>query len=251
MACCCCYTLDENEQALIKSCDGFRSIENGPGCFFLNICSDLEKRPAIVLAQGEYCIVMNDESGEKRSVYGPGVDWMTEREYIVLPKSYCPHLSKDQFLVVRDEATGQVRNEVGPLLFRPGPYDRFDDEPEKVYNLSKNEYLRVKDQDGKIQIIQGECRYYPEPLDEVVGGVQSAVNVDEHHAVLVRNEDLGTLQLYTEHGVFFPGPYQQILQVQEKIILEEYHTMVYKDETGKFHYVRGDSEMRNFFLPPF
>ena len=77
------------------------------------------------------------------------------------------------------------------------------------------------------------------------------INIDEHHAVLVRNEDTGSLLLHTEHGLFFPGPYQDIVEVQSKIILEEYQTVVYKDATGKFHYVSGNSEMRNFFLPPF
>ena len=45
--------------------------------------------------------------------------------------------------------------------------------------------------------------------------------------------------------------HQIILEVPKKIILEEHERMVYKDETGKFIHVSGDSVMRNFFLPPF
>merc|ERR1711959_199387 len=90
-----------------------------------------------------------------------------------------------------------------------------------------------------------------QPLEEVIGGIRKAVNIDEHHAVRLRNEDTGTVELVTEHGLFIPGPYQENIKVQKKIILEEYERMAYKDETGLFHYISGDSEMRNFFLPPF
>eukprot|EP00658_Telonema_sp_P-2_P007427 TRINITY_DN1276_c0_g2_i1.p1 TRINITY_DN1276_c0_g2~~TRINITY_DN1276_c0_g2_i1.p1 ORF type:complete len:437 (-),score=132.21 TRINITY_DN1276_c0_g2_i1:418-1728(-) len=81
--------------------------------------------------------------------------------------------------------------------------------------------------------------------------VQQAINIDEHHAVLVRNEDVGTLEQYTDQGLFVPGPYQQILEIQEKIVLQEFERMAYKDETGKLIFISGDSEMRNFFIPPF
>merc|ERR1712100_967341 len=115
-----------------------------------------------------------------------------------------------------------------------------------------NEYVKIKDETGKVRVERGQARIITDPLEEVIGpGVVKGVNIDEHNAVKLRNEDTGTVELITDHGLFIPGPYQVILEVQKKIILEEHERMVYKDETGKFIYVSGDSEMRNFFLPPF
>merc|ERR1711988_1054395 len=124
-------------------------------------------------------------------------------------------------------------------------------EKKMALNLAKNEFVKIKDEHGKLRVERGEARIIPQPLEEVIGGVRKGYNIDEHHAVQLRNTDTGTVELITEHGLFIPGPYQEDIQVQKKIILEEYERMAYKDETGRFHFVSGDSEMRNFFLPPF
>merc|ERR1711988_196967 len=124
-------------------------------------------------------------------------------------------------------------------------------EKKMALNLAKNEFVKIKDEHGKLRVERGEARIIPQPLEEVIGGVRKGYNIDEHHAVQLRNTDTGTVELITEHGLFIPGPYQEDIQVQKKIILEVYERMAYKDETGRFHFVSGDSEMRNFFLPPF
>merc|ERR1712227_1039982 len=162
----------------------------------------------------------------------------------------CPSLTREEYLIVHDTLSGTKRLEVGPKLFQPGPFDQCS-EKKMALNLAKNEYVKIKDEHGKLRIERGEARIIPQPLEEVQGGVKKAINIDEHHAVMLRNADTGTIELITEHGLFIPGPYQENLQVVDKIILEEYERMAYKDETGKFHFVSGDSPMRNFFLPPF
>eukprot|EP01059_Diplonema_ambulator_P013495 TRINITY_DN24001_c0_g1_i1.p1 TRINITY_DN24001_c0_g1~~TRINITY_DN24001_c0_g1_i1.p1 ORF type:complete len:516 (+),score=207.24 TRINITY_DN24001_c0_g1_i1:61-1608(+) len=245
----CFSCLEENEQLLITSCSGERSVENGPGIVCYGPCSSTEQRGALVLGTGEYAVIMNDEFGSKRSVYGPTVEWMTERE-VKVDGGECPKLTGQQYITVTDGETGNVRNVTGPTLFKPGPYEEIS-EFKRVYNLSKNEYLRIKDQEGQVRIEVGEQRVVPDPLEEVMGGVQKGVNIDDHHCVLVRNIDTGSLVQISKQGLFVPSKYQEIVQVQEKIILEEYQTVVYKDKTGKFIYVRGDSELRDFFLPPF
>jgi len=250
MSCCCFALLEENEQLLVTSFAGERTVENGPGCVCVNPCSSSEKRNALILEAGQYCVILNDKHASKRAIVGPCVEWMEAREEVVQNVTLCPQLSQQEYIMVTDITAGTSRNEVGPKLYQPGAYEQMSSK-KQVITLSKNEYIRIKDETGKLRVERGEARVVPSPLDTVMGGVQSAVNVDEHHAVLVRNEDTGTLVLYTEHGLFFPSPYQQIVKKQSKIILEEYESMVYKDKTGKFHYVRGDGEMRNFFLPPF
>jgi len=166
-----------------------------------------------------------------------------------------PTLTREEYIVVHNTIEGSKRNELGPCLFKPGPFDECS-QKKIALNLAKNEYVKIKDEHGKLRVERGEARIIPHPLEEVIdahvnGGVKKAVNIDEHNAVRFRNEDVGTMELITEHGLFIPGPYQEEVTVQKKIILENYERMVYKDMTGMFIYVSGDSEFRNFFLPPF
>merc|ERR1712159_845498 len=253
----CCVTLAENEQALFVSCGGQRSVSDGPGIFLYSCLTSLElKRGATVLQEGQYCIVLNDEDASRRAVYGPTVDWLAPREAQLPPGVMnCPTLTREEYIVVHNTIEGSKRIELGPALFKPGPFDECSMK-KTALNLAKNEYVKIKDEHGKLRVERGEARIVPMPLEEVVdghvnNGIKKAVNIDEHNAVLLRNEDVGILELRTEHGLFIPGPYQEIIEVQKKIILERYERMVYKDQTGKFIYVSGDSENRNFFLPPF
>merc|ERR1711998_548822 len=247
----CCVFLEENEQALFTSFTGVRAVAPGPGCITYSFCTSVEKRRALEIEAGRYAFVRNDESSERRAVYGPCVEWIGPRDELIQPGIRdCPSLTREEYLIVEDTLCGDKRLEVGPKLFQPGPFDNLSTK-RTALNLARNEFVKIKDEHGKLRVERGEARIIPQPLEEVLGGVQEGYHIDEHHAVKLRNTDTGTMQLVTEHGLFIPGPYQEVLEVQRKIILEEYERMAYKDETGKFHYVSGDSEMRNFFLPPF
>merc|ERR1711998_565990 len=253
----CCLTLEENQQALFQSFGGERSTSDGPGFVFYSCLTTLEeRRDATILQKGQYCIVLNDADASRRCAYGPTVDWLGPREKLLPPGiSPCPTLTREEYIVVHNTIEGSKRNELGPALFTPGPYDECSHK-RTALNLAKNEYVKIKDEHGKLRVERGEARIVPDPLEEVIdahinGGVKKAINIDEHHAVQFRNEGTGTVELITAHGLFIPGPYQEDIRVQSKIILENYERMVYKDMTGKFIYVSGDSETRNFFLPPF
>jgi len=246
-----CVFLEENEQALFTSFTGVRSVAPGPACLPYSCCSSVEKRRALELEAGRYTFLRNDESSDRRAIYGPCVEWMGPRDELLAPGIRdCPSLTREEYLIVHDTLSGTKRLEVGPMLFQPGPFDQCT-EKKMALNLAKNEYVNIKDEHGKLRVERGEARIIPQPLEEVIGGVRKGYNIDEHHAVQLRNTDTGTIELITEHGLFIPGPYQEDIQVQKKIILEEYERMAYKDETGRFHFVSGNSEMRNFFLPPF
>merc|ERR1711939_302207 len=247
----CIDSLEENQQALITSLDGRRSTVEGPGFHTYCCCSEVSLRPATILQESDYCTVLNDEDGSRRAVYGPTVDWLGPRESLIAPGiSHCPSLTREEYIVVHNVIEGSKRNQVGPCLFRPGPFDQVSP-VKQALNLSVNEYVKIKDENGQIRVERGQARIIPQPLEEIVGGVQKAINIDEHTGVMLRNEDTGTVELLTDHGLFIPGPHQEDIKVQKKIVLQEYERMVYKDATGKFIYVSGDSAMRNFFLPPF
>eukprot|EP01065_Artemidia_motanka_P024991 TRINITY_DN298_c0_g3_i1.p1 TRINITY_DN298_c0_g3~~TRINITY_DN298_c0_g3_i1.p1 ORF type:complete len:786 (+),score=225.73 TRINITY_DN298_c0_g3_i1:59-2359(+) len=247
--------------------DGEVRIEKGPlvvmlGAYDQVLGDGVRRLP--VLQRGEFCRVANEEEGAVSVEHGPCVVDLGPHDEVQCDETWpegirkCPDLSGDQYLVVRDDSEGTMRNVVGPVLFKPGPYDVFG-QPQKIVVLARNEYVRIRDNESNLRIERGEKRLVPDPLDTVIAGIEKAVEVDEHHAVLVRNVDTGKLELVTEHGLFFPSPYQEIEKVQNKIVLEPFQTVVCKDMTGVFYYASGDTSLSpeergpgpNFFLPAY
>eukprot|EP01059_Diplonema_ambulator_P006329 TRINITY_DN1606_c0_g1_i1.p1 TRINITY_DN1606_c0_g1~~TRINITY_DN1606_c0_g1_i1.p1 ORF type:complete len:845 (+),score=307.25 TRINITY_DN1606_c0_g1_i1:109-2535(+) len=239
--------------------EGTVRVVNGPCIAELGPYDEVSVPPTKlpVLNKDEYVRIINEETGAVTTVFGPIVAQLgpydTAEEVLK-----CPDLSADEYIVVRNEEDGSLRNIEGPLLFQPGPFDVFD-KPKKVVNLRKNEYIRLRDDSGVVRVVRGEKRLIPAPLELMLdNGVQHAINIDNHHAVLVRNTENGSLELLTNHGLFFPTPYQEIVKVQEKIVLEKYQTVVCKDATGAFYYASGDTDLPqsergpgpDFFLPP-
>eukprot|EP01062_Namystynia_karyoxenos_P072026 TRINITY_DN678_c0_g1_i1.p1 TRINITY_DN678_c0_g1~~TRINITY_DN678_c0_g1_i1.p1 ORF type:complete len:908 (+),score=354.07 TRINITY_DN678_c0_g1_i1:102-2726(+) len=231
--------------------DGQVRIEKGPQVVKLGAYDQLlggGVRRLPVLQCGEYCRYANEEEGLVAVAHGPCVVDLGAHDEVIAEEGCpdgvrrCPDLSGDEYLVVRDDSDGTMRNVVGPQVFRPGPFDAFG-RPQKIINLQRNEYVRIRDAAGGLRVERGERRLVPDPLDTVAAGVERAVNVDEHHAVTVRNVDSGKLELVTAHGLFFPSAYQEIVEVQERIVLEPYETVVCKDPSGVFYYASGDPSL--------
>ncbi|KAJ9435156.1 hypothetical protein DIPPA_23720 [Diplonema papillatum] len=120
----CFRFLEENQQLLVTTFSGVRYVVNGPGCVSLNPCSSSETRSAMVLNVGQYAVIVNDEFGTKRTVYGPCVDWLGPRESVAA-RSNCPQLDQTEYLTIRDGTNGHTKNIVGPILYQPGAYDEF------------------------------------------------------------------------------------------------------------------------------
>eukprot|EP00656_Telonema_subtile_P009331 TRINITY_DN14386_c0_g1_i2.p1 TRINITY_DN14386_c0_g1~~TRINITY_DN14386_c0_g1_i2.p1 ORF type:complete len:579 (+),score=192.66 TRINITY_DN14386_c0_g1_i2:231-1967(+) len=224
---------------------------------------------ATVLNADEYAIIEDNATGERRVEHDSNgkVLWLNELDALMTsPGTKCINLTKETYVVV-EEKGGEKRNEIGPQMFVPGPFSQVS-ATKRCYNLAKNEYLRIKDENGELRIEVGQKRVIPEPLEEVLEELcwveegrkrvqkkmsqQTAVNIDEHHCVIVRNTDDGTLVQITEHGLFIPGPYQTVEEVRKKIVLQEFERMAYIDTTGRTIFRHGDvAEERNFFLPPY
>merc|ERR1711953_51800 len=110
---------------------------------------------------------------------------------------------------------------------------------------------------GQVKTHQGAMSVWPGPDEQVLdGGKKQAVEVDEEHAVLVRDKRSGQLRLVTEKQLFFPGPDETIEKVQELIKLADHEAIVIKGKDGVFHFYYGSDEKRApdqprcFFLPP-
>merc|ERR1719456_2176073 len=87
-------------------------------------------------------------------------------------------------------------------------------------------------------------------------GRKKAVQVDDEHAVLVRDLGTGQLRLVTENQLFVPGANEVIEEVNEIMMLADHEAMIVKDKDGNLHFHYGDpakttaEHPRSFFLPP-
>ena len=70
--------------------------------------------------------------------------------------------------------------------------------------------------------------------------VRNAVNVDDETAVLVRSKETGQQRLVVEKGLFFPGPYEEIMDVQKLIVVEPHEVAIVRDNNGDFQFYSGD-----------
>ncbi|MDP6354966.1 MAG: hypothetical protein QF473_07695, partial [Planctomycetota bacterium] len=155
-----------------------------------------------------------------------------------------------RFITIKDVISGNVKNIEGPTLYFLGANEQMAGEHDAI-PLKKNEYVRLVDRvTGKIRVVQGECSVCPEPTEKLLGAVQKAVNVDEDQAVIVRNIQTGQLRLVDEPQVFVPADEEEIVNVQERIRLEDHETVVIRDTSGGYAYRTGDGDDRSFFLQP-
>ena len=149
----------------------------------------------------------------RRVVHGPAVEWLGPRETVIGGVNKCPTLTREEYVVVHDTMTGAMQNVVGPTLYKPGVFEEVS-QKKVALNLAKNEYVKIKDESGQVRVERGQGRIIPGPLEEVLpghhapDGIMKGINIDEHNAVKLRNEDTGTIELITDHGMFIPGPYQ-------------------------------------------
>merc|ERR1711939_466308 len=112
----CCGTLAENEQALFTDFFGNTSVESGPGCVFYSCCTKMDTRPATVLEKGQFSIILNEEDASRRAVYGPCVEWLGPREHkIGEPVRQCPTLTREEYMVVSNEAEAPKRMSLDPV----------------------------------------------------------------------------------------------------------------------------------------
>merc|ERR1719217_1197870 len=128
----------------------------------------------------------------------------------------------------------------------------------QAIDLKVHEYVKIVDQaTSKIRVVKGPKVVFLEANERAVGsGKCQAVEIDDEHAVLVRDKSTGKLRLVTDKQLFFPAEHEKIEEVRELIKLADHEAMIIKDGNGDFHYYYGSEEKRgdkprSFFLPAY
>lgn len=198
------------------------------------------------------------QDNEQLLVLSPTKRWIVNGPRVFVPRPLWRvkrrrgrTLGPTDYLRVRNEVTGELRNEYGPQLFLRGVDDEIVQELTAV-PLKKNEYIRLVDmKTGEIRVEQGEQTVYLQPTEKMMSKVEKGVNVDDETAVLIRNNTTGQLSLITNKQVFFPAADEKIVEVKKRIRLEDRESIIIKDKDGRYVFRRGSDQERAFFLQPY
>lgn len=161
-------------------------------------------------------------------------------------------LTELQYVRVTDTLSGLITVVAGPKLFFPKAWDSVS-EPEEVIKIEKNQYMKLVDGvSGAVRVLYGEQRAIPEPMETVLQEVTTAINVDEDTAALVLSTETGQQRLitpYAQKGLFFPGPYDVVLESRGRISCEPHEVVITVDVDGKYTHYGGNQS--SSWLPPY
>lgn len=177
---------------------------------------------------------------------GPGTHFVPP--YHKATKRNATTLEARQYVRVRNTLTGEVRNEIGAKLLFLNAEETILEEL-KALTLRKGQYVRIIDEvTGEIRVEQGETAVYLEPTERLLSSIEDGIDIDDDHAVVVRSVTTGQLNLITEKQVFIPTPDQEVVELQEKIVLNrgEYIKLIDR-RTGEIRVERGE---QTFFRQP-
>lgn len=252
--------VDKDEQIIV---DGLteQTVINGPRIVVLPLLiKSSKKRKVLSLGPMEYCVVKNILSGKKRVETGPKLVWLLPYDVIKKEgdkgeKRTALSLKANEYVRFLDNLTGKVRvvgGEKGCVV--PGSDEVYVDltGKKRAMDLQVFEYVKIQDkQTGKVRTVQGPACVFLGPYEEYLGGKQTAIEVDDETAVLVRNKRSGQQSLVTEKKLFIPTADEEILEVRKLIKLAEYEACIVRSKTGEeiFYFGKNEAE-RSFFLPP-
>jgi hypothetical protein len=220
------------------------------------------------LQEDEYIRLKDCSSGKRwiqkgKALVFPEPTWKVEGGGNGVRKAWS--LKAYEYIRLVDHITGKVTMHRGETTIFPGPDEELLDGTDvlKAIDLKVHEYVKILDQStGQVRVeagrASGSLQVFLGPHDKILdGGKQKAVQIDDDHAVLVRDKGTGQLSLVTEKQLFVPGPNEIIEEVRERIKLSDHEALILKDKDGEYKYYYGSDKKRapdqprSFFLPPF
>jgi regulator of protease activity HflC (stomatin/prohibitin superfamily) len=248
------------QYSLVKSdLTGEPRVEAGPKLLFLEPYDKIVHTTAkIVLQKDEYVRLVDEQTGDVRILQGPQNVVPGPTESQPQGKAKAVALTRYESVRITDIASGALRTEIGGengRLVYPGPFEYFEPKQQGI-KLAKNEWIRIMDKaTGRVRVERGESIVFLQPTEHVLGAKNNkAVEVNREQAVLVLSNETGQQRLVTEKGVFFPGPYEEILEVRKLILVEPHEAVIVRDDKGNFTFYigsDGDGKGTAFFLPPY
>ncbi|HEY9727950.1 MAG TPA: SPFH domain-containing protein [Chroococcales cyanobacterium] len=226
--------------------------EIGPKLCFLNANEEVAKSlSAIPLKRNQYVKLIDQRTGVIRMVRGETSLYLNPTEEMLGKVEEGINIDEEIAVLVRDVESGQLQLIAQPQVFLPAANQEIVELRKRIL-LKQNQYVKLIDKStGEIRIVRGECSFYLNPNQELLGQIREGVNIDEHTAALVRDVESGQLQLVAEPQVFFPAANQEIVELRKRILLEDHEAVVIKNRLGQYQIRRGTDAERAFFLQPY
>lgn len=248
--------LQLNEYVIVEDRNGNRSIVEGPRLFTpgpYDRVSEITQK--LNLSNTQYIIVTDRQTGDKKTVQGPCVYTPTALETLSQIHNKII-LNVIDYVYVTHTQTGQIEIVEGPVTFAPMPFDVVSDIKKKIV-LKQFEYIQVVNKNtGIIRVERGPSTIILKPTEERINDVQTALEINQDTAAYIFNTDTGAYDLIQitkddESFMFVPSPTQKVIEVRQRIKLQDFEAMILTDKNGKYVFMRGDNGTGSFFLPPY
>lgn len=162
-------------------------------------------------------------------------------------------MSTVQYAKVKNGLNGDIRVVKGPVTREfLGAYEEYDIYTSEV--IKREEYVRLVDYlTGEERIVNGPTRIIPGPY-EINLGIELASFVTVDSAALVLNKATGVQRLVTSTGLFFPEPFEWVVEMRPRIRVLTTEAIVVRTEYGSYKVYSGADGGGTgvaFFLQPF
>jgi hypothetical protein len=210
----------------------------------------------IELGATEFMRILDKSTGKARIEKGPQTICPDVHEEIGQKKPMIV-LNDTQYLYITHKDTGIIDIISGPQTICPGPEDELS-EINNIISLTSQEYVYIKDElTGVVRVEKGPAKVTLKQYEKKMTDITVAHEINENRAVLIKNITTGAYDLVIMNEddgpkIFIPTKEQEVIQVQDKVVLENHQVMVIVDKDGGYHYMRGDTEeTAAFFVPPY
>ena len=255
-------TLNEHEYIHLKNqISGAQREVRGPQLVFLEVGDEvIAYEKAHNLRENDYLYVKDLRTGIQRIERGPQSFFPSVND-LIAKEGTAITLRKDQYVRVLDKRSGIQRVERGEsrIFVQPDETILVNKDLSNAEVEAAQATARGTEPTSGLTALHGPPSHIPEQQPPPAKAtaptgqetVATAPKIDDQVAVLVRDIASGQLSLITEPGLFFPTPYQVIVELRQRVRLADYQIVVVKDKDGRQRVRRGTDTERSFFLAPY
>lgn len=204
------------QYALVEDTEtGARRMVPGPTLLFLGAYETIVDtiKPKVILGPKQGLYVINSSTGAQTLVKGPTTFIPTPEEQvdrIVEPYT----LSKSEYVKLRDNLTGEVWIEKGPILLYLEPQWKLQEGPLNAFSLKSHQYIRLRDTlTGAIRVEKGEKTVFPSAFETPCDSpsISDAIDLKAWEYVMIQDRKTG--RIFSERGekLIFLGATEQLL----------------------------------------
>lgn len=239
---------ETGERRLVKGpCNWFPGVNDQPS----------SKKDAIALQEDQYIKLKDTAAGRQWIEKGEKLVFLEPTWEAVGGVVKAFTLKAYEYIRLHDSTTGKTTVHRGEQTVFPGPHDELlDGKKMLAIDLKVHEFVKILNQATSIiRVVRGPQAVFLMENEKVMGGKEKGVEIDNEHAVLVRDKSTGEQRLVTEKQLFVPAANETIEEVRELIKLADHEAIIVKDGSGNFKYHYGSAgkrgtQPRAFFLPP-